>query len=220
LGTDALGRSIIAGIFHGASVSLLTGVAASAAALLVGVAVGTIAGYQGGKLDDLLMRFTEVFQTIPPFLFAIVIVAIFSPKTITTIGAISIVSWPGAARLVRAETLRLRQSEFVQSCRVLGMSDVRIILTQILPNCMAPIIVMASVLVANAILIESGLAFLGLGDPNIMSWGTMIGAGRSELRNAWHVCVIPGAAVLFTVLSLNLIGDGLNDALNPRLLRK
>jgi peptide/nickel transport system permease protein len=217
LGSDMLGRDLLAGIFHGARVSLLIGAAATAAALCVGVLVGALAGYHGGAIDDLLMRTTEGFQTIPPFVFVIVVVVIARPSIRSTILAIALVSWPAVARLVRAEFLTLRQREFVQACRAVGMGDTRIIVRQIVPNALPPIIVTASIMVATAILTESGLAFLGLGDPNVMSWGSMIGAGREMLRTEWYLTAIPGLAILITVLSLNLIGDGLNDALNPRL---
>jgi peptide/nickel transport system permease protein len=217
LGTDALGRDILAGILHGARISLLIGLAATAMALVVGVAMGAVAGYFGGFTDDALMRFTDAVQTIPPFLLAIVIVVIVKPTVATIILAIAAISWPGLARLVRAEVLRLRESEFVASCKLIGMGDARIILTQVLPNCLAPIIVSASIMVASAILTEAGLSFLGLGDPNVISWGTMVGAGRADLRTGWYLVVVPGAAIMLAVLALNLLGDGLNDALNPRL---
>ncbi|MGE0715629.1 MAG: ABC transporter permease [Alphaproteobacteria bacterium] len=217
LGTDTLGRDVAAGLFHGARVSLLVGIAATAAALGIGILVGAAAGYYGGIVDDALMRVTEVFQTIPNFIFIIVLVVIFKPSVATIVLAISAVSWPSLARLVRAEFLTLRQREFVQSCRLIGMGDARIILGEILPNCLAPVIVTASIMVATAILIEAGLSFLGLGDPNVMSWGTMIGAGRTSLRNAWYLTAIPGLAIVVTVLALNLVGEGLNDAFNPRL---
>jgi peptide/nickel transport system permease protein len=217
LGSDMLGRDVLAGIFHGARVSLAIGAAATAAALSAGVVVGAYAGYHGGLLDDLLMRFTEAFQTIPPFVFVIVVVVIAQPSIASTILAIALVSWPAVARLVRAEFLALRHRDFVQACRAVGMSDVRIVFRQILPNALAPIIVSASIMVASAILTESALAFLGLGDPNVMSWGSMIGAGREMLRTEWYLTAIPGVAILVTVLALNLVGEGLNDALNPRL---
>ena len=217
LGSDMLGRDLMAGIFHGARVSLAIGAAATAAALSAGVLVGALAGYHGGAVDDLLMRTTEAFQTIPPFVFVIVVVVIARPSIRSTILAIALVSWPAVARLVRAEFLTLRQREFVQACRAVGMGDTRIIVRQIVPNALPPIIVTASVMVATAILTESALAFLGLGDPNVMSWGSMIGAGREMLRTEWYLTAIPGVAILVTVLALNLIGDGLNDALNPRL---
>ncbi len=217
LGSDQLGRDVAAGILHGARVSLLIGLAATAAALVLGILVGALAGYYGGLADDLLMRVTEAFQTVPPFIFTIVIVTLLVPSVATVVAAIALVSWPTVARLTRAEFLALREREFVQSCHALGMGDLRIMLTQMLPNALAPIIVTGSIMVATAILTESALSFLGLGDPNVMSWGTMIGAARDLLRSAWYLTAIPGVAILVTVLALNLIGEGLNDALNPRL---
>ena len=217
LGSDYLGRDVFAGIIHGARVSLLIGIAATAAAVGIGTAIGAVAGYFRGWVDNALMRLTEVFQTIPNFIFAIVLVAIFTPSIRNIVLIIGIVSWPPIARLVRGEVLSLREREFVQSCIVLGMSEPCIIWTQILPNSLAPVVVMASILVATAILIEAGLSFLGLGDPNVMSWGKMIGDGRDSLRTAWYLSAIPGVAILLTVLALNLVGEGLNDALNPRL---
>jgi peptide/nickel transport system permease protein len=219
-GTDALGRDILAGILHGSRISLLIGVAAATVALVLGVAVGALAGYFGGVLDNLLMRLTDAVQTIPPFLLAIVILVIFQPTVATIILAIAAISWPSVARLVRAEFMRLRESDFVASCRLIGMGNLRIILTQVLPNCMAPIIVSASIMVASAILTEAGLSFLGLGDPNVISWGTMVGVGRSDLRAGWYLVAIPGLAIMASVLALNLVGDGLNDALNTRLYRR
>ena len=193
-----------------------------ASILLIGISSCTIAeaaaaGYYGGRTDDILMRITEVFQTIPSFVFAILLVAIMKPSIDSIVVAITVVSWPGVARLVRGEFLALKNREFVQACHTLGMSDRRIMLAEILPNCLSPIIVIGSLMVATAILIESGLAFLGLGDPNIMSWGFQIGAGRTMLRSAWWICTFPGIAILITVLAINLVGEGLNDALNPRL---
>jgi peptide/nickel transport system permease protein len=149
--------------------------------------------------------------------FAIVVVAILTPSVRNVTLAIALVAWPSIARLVRGEFLALREREFVQASIAIGMGDARIILTQILPNALGPIIVTGSLLVATSILTEAGLAFLGLGDPNVMSWGTIIGAGRDALRSAWYITAIPGLAILVTVLALNLVGEGLNDALNPRL---
>lgn len=217
LGTDSLGRDMAAGIAYGARISLMIGVLATLVALVIGTLIGAFAGFYGGAVDNALMRLTELFQTIPSFIFAIVLVAILSPSLRSEIIAISVVSWPPIARLVRGECLALRGREFVQACVVLGMGDLQIIFRQILPNCLSPIIVTGSLLVATAILIESALAFLGLGDPNVMSWGFMISAGRTYLRNAWWLCAIPGVAILLTVLAINLVGEGLNDALNPRL---
>jgi peptide/nickel transport system permease protein len=217
LGSDAMGRDVLAGLIHGAYVSLIVGLAASAAAMGIGVTIGAVAGYFRGWIDDALMRLTEVFQTVPNFILVIVLVAIFKPSIGKIVLAIGVVSWPPIARLVRAQFLSLREQEFVQSCVVVGMSEARIIWTQILPNCLAPVIVLASILVATAILVEAGLAFLGLGDPNVMSWGKMIGEGRGSLRTAWYLSALPGGAIVLTVLGLNLVGEGLNDAFNPRL---
>jgi peptide/nickel transport system permease protein len=217
LGTDTLGRDIAAGLAHGARVSLLIGLVSTAVALVIGVPLGALAGYFGGIIDDLAMRFTEFFQTIPSFALAIVIVAILQPSLTSIVVAIGIVSWPPVARLVRGEVLSLRSRDYVQAAITLGQTTPRIILTQVLPNAVAPIIVMASLMVASAILLESALSFLGLGDPNLMTWGYMVGAGRTRLIDAWWVSFFPGFAIFLTVLALNLVGEGLNDALNPRL---
>jgi peptide/nickel transport system permease protein len=219
LGTDVLGRDVAAGIAHGARTSLTIGLLATSAAVLVGTAIGGLAGYYGGRIDDLLMRTTEFFQTIPTFLFSILLVAILAPSVWSIVFAIAVVNWPTVARLVRGEFLAMRGREFVQACICLGMTDGRVIFRHILPNCLSPIIVTGSLIVATAILIESALSFLGLGDPNVMSWGFMIGAGRTFLRSAWWLCTIPGVAILLTVLAINLVGEGLNDALSPRLRR-
>lgn len=220
LGTDTLGRDVMAGIFHGARTSLLIGLTATLVSLIIGVIVGGIAGYYGGTTDNVLMRLTEFFQTIPNFLFAIVLVAVMTPSIYSIIIAIAVVTWPAVARLVRGEFMALRNREFVQACIGIGMSDARILALHILPNCLASISVIGSLMVATAILVESGLAFLGLGDPNVMSWGYLVGAGRTVLRTAWWVCTFPGIAILLTVLAINLVGEGLNDASNPRLRDK
>jgi peptide/nickel transport system permease protein len=217
LGTDNLGRSVAAGVAHGARTSLLIGGVATLIAVCLGIVIGGLAGYYGGILDDALMRLTEFFQTIPYFIFAIVLVAILSPSVENIVIAIATVSWPPVARLVRGEFIAMRNRDFVAASVCLGTSDFSIISRDILPNCLSPIIVTGSLMVATAILIESALAFLGLGDPNIMSWGFMIGSGRTYLRTAWWLCALPGLAILLAVLAINLVGEGLNDALNPRL---
>jgi peptide/nickel transport system permease protein len=219
LGTDTLGRDVASALMHGARVSLLIGLVSTTVALLIGVPMGAAAGYFGGLVDDALMRFTEFFQTIPSFALAIVIVAILQPTLTSIVLAIAIVSWPPVARLVRGEVLSLRSREYVQAAVVVGQSTPRIIFTQVLPNTIAPIIVMASLMVASAILLESSLSFLGLGDPNLMTWGYLVGAGRTRLIDAWWISFFPGVAIFLTVLALNLVGEGLNDALNPRLAR-
>ncbi|MBE9606580.1 ABC transporter permease [Acetobacteraceae bacterium H6797] len=220
LGTDSLGRDVAAGIAHGARVSLLVGAVSTVVALFVGVTLGAVAGYAGGIVDDIVMRVTEFFQTIPSFVLAILLVAIFTPSLYSIVFAIAVVSWPPVARVVRAEFLSLRSREFVQAAEVLGKSRLSIVVGDILPNALSPIVVLASLMVASAILLESALSFLGLGDPNTMSWGFLIGSGRSVIRMAWWMSVFPGIAIFLTVLSLNLVGEGLSDALNPRLARQ
>ncbi|MBN9034821.1 MAG: ABC transporter permease [Rhizobiales bacterium] len=220
LGTDSLGRDIAAGIFYGSRVSLLVGFSSVAVAMIVGVLVGAFAGFYGGWVDDVLMRVTELFQTIPQFMLAIVVVAVLGPSIGVIIVSLAIVSWPAVARLVRGEFLVLRDRAYVHGCIVAGMGDLRIIFRQILPNAAPVIIVMSTILVATAILMESALSFLGFGDPNVLTWGTMIGMGRSQLRDAWYIIAIPGVALLLTALALNLVGEGLNDLLNPRLRQR
>jgi peptide/nickel transport system permease protein len=217
LGTDPTGRDIAAQIFHGARVSLLIGLVATAISIAIGIAVGAFAGYYGGLVDDALMRVTEAFQTLPNFLLLLVLVAVFGSDITTVTVAIGLVSWPAPARLTRAEFLTLRERDFVQASRALGTGDLRIILREILPNALPPVIVYASVVMAVAILLESALAFLSLSDPNVASWGNLIGAGRGVLRTQWYVSAIPGIAILVTVLAVSLVGQGLNDALNPRI---
>lgn len=217
LGTDSLGRDVAAGVAYGARASLLIGVLAALSAVVLGALVGAFAGYCRGNVDVALMRVTEFFQTIPAFLLAMLLVVILSPSVFSVIVAIAAVSWPGIARLVRGEFVALGGREFVLASTSLGASASRIIFRHLLPNCLSPIIAVGSLLVANAILLESGLSFLGLGDPNVMSWGLLISAGRTSLRTAWWVCTFPGIALLLTVLAINLVGDGLNEAFNPRL---
>jgi peptide/nickel transport system permease protein len=220
LGSDSLGRDVAADIAYGAWVSLLVGAVSTAASLVLGVVLGALAGYAGGWVDDVIMRFTEFFQTVPSFILAVVLVAIFTPSVASIVVSIAIVSWPPVTRVVRAEFMTLRTREFVQAAEVLGRSRFSIVFREILPNALSPIIVLASLMVASAILLESALSFLGLGDPNLMSWGFMIGAGRSVIRLAWWMSVFPGLALFLTVLALNLVGEGLSDALNPRLARR
>ena len=220
LGTDALGRDIAAGLMHGAGVSLIVGLVSTLAALLIGVPLGALAGYLGGRVDDALMRFTELFQTVPSFALAIVLVAILQPSLSSMILAIALVSWPPVTRLARGEVLSLRSREYVQAAIVTGQTTFTILRREVLPNTLSPIVVLASLMVATAILLESSLSFLGLGDPNRMSWGFMVGAGRTVIRQAWWITAFPGVLILLTVLALNLIGEGLNDALNPRMSRE
>ena len=217
LGTDRLGRDVAAGVVHGARTSILIASIATMLSVIFGTVIGSLSGYYGGQTDNMLMRFTEFFQTIPSFVFAIVLVAILQPSIQSIVIAITVVTWPPVARLVRGEFIAMRNREFVEACICLGMKDSVIIFREILPNVLSPILVTGSLMTATAILIESALAFLGLGDPNVMSWGFMIGSGREFLRTAWWLCAIPGIAILVTVLGINLVGEGLNDTFNPKL---
>ncbi|MBN9035931.1 MAG: ABC transporter permease [Rhizobiales bacterium] len=217
LGTDMLGRDILAGMFDGARASLLIGSLATAMAVLLGLVVGLLAGFYGRRVDNVLMRVTEIFQTIPSFVLVVILVAMLKPSVGTVIIALGAVTWPTIARIVRAETLSLREREFVQAGIAIGMSDTRLLFVHILPNALPPVIIAASLLMAQAILLEAGLSFLGLGDPNVMSWGTIMGNGREVLRQYWYISAMPGVAILVTVLALNLVGEGINDALNPKL---
>ena len=207
---------IAAIIFHGSRVSLTIGFFAATIAILVGVFIGAVAGYCGGMIDDAMMRVTEFFQTIPSFLFAIVLVIIMRPSVQSMIVAIGLTAWPQIARLMRAEVMRVRGADYVLAAITMGRGHLATIVDHILPNSIAPVVVATSVLVANAILMEASLSFLGLGDPNVASWGAMIGAGREVLRTAWYMSAVPGVAVFLTVMGFALIGNGLNDVLNPR----
>ncbi|CAN7778338.1 ABC transporter permease [Variovorax sp. LjRoot84] len=219
LGTDLMGRDLAAGLLHGARVSLLVGVSSAVIALAIGIAVGAAAGFYRGRVDAVLTRITEFFQTIPAFLLAIILVAVLKPTLGTIVFALGVTSWTSIARLVRAEFLSLREREFVRASVALGASDAHLIFREILPNAWTPVIVSTALLVANAILSEAALSFLSLGDPNAVSWGSMIGLGRDALRTAWYMTAIPGLAIVLTVLGLNLLSDALHAALNPRLRR-
>ncbi len=217
LGTDSLGRDVASMLAWGARASLLIGICAAVTTTIIGVAIGATAAYFGRWVDEALMRLTEMFQIVPGLIFVLSIVSIIG-GTITNITiAVGVVSWTQIARLTRAEILSLRDREYVQACRSMGMGDIRILLLEILPNALPPIVVLSSLSVAGAILYESAVSFLGLGDPNVASWGRLIGEGRTLIRTSWYICALPGMAIMLLVLALNLVGDGLNDALNPKL---
>jgi peptide/nickel transport system permease protein len=216
LGTDYLGRDVLAGIIQGSRTSLMVGVTAAALMMTIGIIFGSLAGYHGGFIDEALMRLTEFFQVIPAFILAMVVVALFQPSLWTIILAISISTWTGTARILRADFMSLRERDFVTAARASGSRSTRIIAREILPNALPPMIVNASLGVGVAILFEAGLSFLGLGDPNVMSWGYMIGSSRVYIRQAWWTVTFPGLAIFVTVLSLSLVGDWLNDFLDPK----
>ncbi len=220
LGTDYLGRDVLAGIIQGSRTSLLVGIMAAAMMMTIGITFGALAGYYGSLIDEALMRLTEFFQVLPSFILAMVVVTLFKPTFWTIIAAISISTWTGTARILRAEFMSIRERDFVTASRALGSKNRRIIFREILPNALPPMIVNASLMVGVAILFEAGLSFLGLADPNVMSWGYMIGSSRVYLRQAWWTVTFPGLAIFLTVLSLSLVGDWLNDFLNPKQREK
>jgi len=217
LGSDYLGRDVLAGVIVGGRATLLVAAIAAAMTVFIGILIGVLAGYYGGWVDAVLMRITEFFQVLPALLFAMVLVTLFSPSTFTVATAIGLVAWPGIARLARGEFLRLKNLEFVRSARAIGASDARIIWRTIFPNALPPLIVQTTLIIGVAILFEAGLSFLGLADPNQFSWGFMIGSNRSYILDAWWGVTFPGVAIFLTVLSISLIGDGLQDAFNPKL---
>jgi peptide/nickel transport system permease protein len=219
-GTDYLGRDLLAGLLSGGRVTMAIGFSAAMLTILIGGTIGALAGVYGGWVDTLLMKLTEFFQVLPNLLFAMVVVMLFSPSLLNISIAIGMVSWTSTARLTRAEFMRIRQLDFVKAERSIGASNARLIWKVILPNAAPPLIVVAALSIGTAILFEAGLAFLGLSDPNSTSWGRMIGDNRPYiLDSSWGV-TLPGIAIFLTVLAISLVGDGLNDAVNPKLRQR
>jgi len=218
LGTDQLGRDVFSRMLHGAKVSLSVGFVAVAISILIGILVGAVAGYYGGWVDSLLMRFVDIMLCFPSFFLILTVVALLGPSLFKVMVVIGITSWMGTSRFVRAEFLSLRERDFVQAAKALGVRDPRIIFRHILPNALAPVFVTATLDVASAILVEAGLSFLGFGvQPPAPSWGNILTEGRTYIFDAWWLTVFPGLAILITVLSFNLAGEGLRDAIDPRL---
>ncbi|WP_171103219.1 ABC transporter permease [Ruegeria sp. HKCCD7255] len=220
LGTDYLGRDILSLLIHGAKVSLTVGLAAAFVTVTIGITVGALAGFYRGLVEEALMRFTEFFQVLPTLLFSMVIVALFGASLTMITIAIGLVSWPAVARITRAEFLRIRELEYVTAARAGGVRNGGLIFKVILPNALPPIIVQAALMVGSAILFEAGLSFLGLTDPNVASWGQIIGSNREYILDASYTVTVPGVAIFVTVLAISLVGDGLNDALNPKLRQR
>ena len=220
LGTDYLGRDLMASLIHGARVSIVIGVAAAFMSVFIGVTVGALAGFYRGWVEEVLMRITEFFQVLPTLLFSMVIVALFGASLPMITVAIGIVSWTAVARITRSEFLRIRELEYVTASRASGAKNGKLMFQIILPNALPPIIVQAALMVGSAILFEAGLSFLGLTDPNVVSWGQVIGSNRQYILDASYTVTIPGIAIFVTVLAISLVGDGLNDALNPKLRQR
>jgi peptide/nickel transport system permease protein len=216
MGTDDLGRDILSQVIWGSRVSLAMGLVCGVGSTAVGILVGAAAGYRGGWLDDLLMRVTEIFMILPRLLLAVVTVALVGPGLWSLIFVIGILSWPGAARLVRGEFRTLRSREFVEAARSLGESEWRVAYREILPNCLAPVVANLGLEIGAAIVLEAGLSFLGLGDPTRMSWGTILYGAQRFLEDAWWMSVFPGTAVFLAVLGWSFVADAVNDVLDPR----
>ena len=215
-GTDNQGRDIWSGIMHGTRVSLAVGFLAAVTSNLIGIAVGSAAGFHGGRADAFLMRLTELFQIMPRFFLALIIIALFGAGIGKIILVIGILSWPPTARLIRAEFLTLKGRDFVEAARASGMGNFALCLRHILPNALPPAVVTGSLEIAQAILLEASLSFFGLGDPNLVSWGSMLYNAQGYLRFGWWMSVFPGVAIFLAVIAFNLVGDGINDALNPK----
>ncbi len=220
LGFDSTGRDILTRVLHGGRVSLAVGIVATSVATIIGVVLGSIAGFYGGIRDGVIMRLVDIVMSFPFFIIAAVASAAFGPTVFNTMLIIGLINWTLIARVVRAEILSLKEQEFVEASRALGLDNLEIIRIHLIPNVMAPIIVYSTLTIASAILIEAGLSFIGLGvSPPTPTWGNMLEAARSltTIQNYWWQWIPPGLMIFFTVLSINFVGDGLRDALDPKL---
>lgn len=216
LGTDRLGRNVLAGLMHGARASLVVGVAAAAVAICLGAIVGTLAGFAGGLVDEALMRVVDAFQIVPGLLLALAFVSVTGPSLPVVVLAIALGAWTGPARLARAEVLSIRERDYVAAARVIGMHPLTIAFREVLPVALPPVLALTAVIAAGAVLIEAALSFLGLGDPNIVTWGSMIAEGRNVLRTAPWLSIVPGLGLMALVLGIYLFGEGLVEALALR----
>lgn len=220
MGTDDLGRDTLSRVIHGTRVPLLVGFLATAASMALGILIGSLSGYFGGRTDIVLMRATEYVLVVPRFFLALLVIAMLGTGIEKIILVIGVLGWPEVARVVRAQFLTFREREFVLAARAIGASHVKVIFREILPNAIPPAVVVASILVARAILLEAGLSFLGLGDPNLISWGSLLSEAQERISASVWLALFPGLAISLLVLCINLFGDGINDVLNPKLRKK
>ena len=220
MGTDDLGRDTLSRVIHGTRVPLLVGFLATATSMLLGILIGAFSGYFGGRTDVILMRATEYVLVVPRFFLALLVVAMLGTGIVKIVLVIGLLGWPEAARVVRAQFLTFREREFVLAARAIGASHIKVIFGEILPNAIPPAVVVASILIARAILLEAGLSFLGLGDPNLVSWGSLLSEAQERIGASVWLALFPGMALSLLVLCVNLFGDGINDVLNPKLRKK
>ena len=220
MGTDDLGRDTLSRVIYGTRVPLLVGFLATATSMLLGILIGAFSGYFGGRTDVILMRATEYVLVVPRFFLALLVVAMLGTGIVKIVLVIGLLGWPEAARVVRAQFLTFREREFVLAARAIGASHIKVIFGEILPNAIPPAVVVASILIARAILLEAGLSFLGLGDPNLVSWGSLLSEAQERIGASVWLALFPGMALSLLVLCVNLFGDGINDVLNPKLRKK
>jgi len=220
MGTDDLGRDTLSRVIYGTRVPLIVGFLATATSMLLGILIGAFSGYFGGRTDVILMRATEYVLVVPRFFLALLVVAMLGTGIVKIVLVIGLLGWPEAARVVRAQFLTFREREFVLAARAIGANHIKVIFGEILPNAIPPAVVVASILVARAILLEAGLSFLGLGDPNLVSWGSLLSEAQERIGASVWLALFPGIALSLLVLCVNLFGDGINDVLNPKLRKK
>jgi len=219
LGTDMLGRDYLARVVHGGRVSLLVGFAVAALCLTVGLIVGGVAGFFGGIADTVMVKLAEFFQVLPGIVLALVSAALLGANIWIIVAILAVTMWPGVARIVRGEAMRIAELGYIESQRAAGFRGLRILWSDVIPNAMPPVLVATSMTVGRAILIESGLAYLGIGDPSNPSWGALLNSAQSHIQDGWWLALFPGACIFLVVLAVNLIGDALNDAYNPTIGR-